>query len=414
MKCKTCGANLEKGTPFCPTCGTPQTKKSGQIGVLIALIAIAVCLAGVAAWLLLSPRGDRDTVSRSRKTDDSGVQETVDPDTDDTDDADDTDAPETVDPDTQQTVDSDTQTPSDSGNSTLEGVFTGPLFEEKLAELAAQYGVFNANQTGTMYEPNENWFDPSGIMGATIMDFDSDGSDEMLVCISEKCDHYNNGGFHIMLHMYEAENGEIVEADSILFGAYIQAEYLQTNQMEVTLWKSNWPEEIIAVNAVPANGRCNIVCENYRIARAFADGQEQSYWILEYADGKFRYVASFTQTDGGSAGFAYTGYDFEYGTCTNADVYYSEWPETPALYPNFGQAITEFFSAYNIKLNSTISGYSYASDGYNNPFQSILSSENNQTLILELINKMTSSDWSASVFEFSTTLRRGNDLLDEK
>ena len=40
---------------------------------------------------------------------------------------------------------------------------------------------------------------------------------------------------------------------------------------------------------------------------------------MEYADEKLNYVCSFTQTEGGSSGFEFTGYDFNVGVLFNSN-----------------------------------------------------------------------------------------------
>lgn len=312
----------------------------------------------------------------------------------------------------EDTAEPDAQDPSTEAatDESIPEIPVRDIFEEKLAELVEARGVFQAEQAGTMYEYNDEWFAPSGMISAEILDFDSDGSEEMLVCAAEECTHSNNGSYHIVMEMYEAENGEAAQAATALLGEYIEADYVPTKQLETALRPNYWTEEIIAVNAVLINEKYYLVCENHSVAGAFADGQSQSYWILEYADGAIQFVGSFTQTDGGSSDFAYTGYAFADGACVKSDLYYGEWNADSALYSDFGQAITNFFEGYDIQLDDTIKNYKRASDGYGQ-YQSILSVENDQRLMFELINRKTSTEWH-SPFDFAAVLRRGNDLLD--
>ena len=290
------------------------------------------------------------------------------------------------------------------------GIEIYEAFQKKRVELENIYGAFESNQSGIMYNWEDEWFNPEGVLSTTILDFDSDGKDEMLVCISERG---SDDLYNIVMHMYDVVNGDIVETDQMLFGAYIKNKDKETNVAIVNLMQNYWAEEITVINAVLVDGRYYIVCENESVSSAFADGMGQSYWILEYVNGKFQYVCSFTQIGGGSSDFAYTGYTFEDGVLTKDDLYYSEWYEDAPLYTDFGEAISNFFSDYGIQLKSTIkdSEYAYLS---NNNFESILSDENNNMLIFKLVNKMTRSDWTNSTFEFLATLNNNEVEEDEQ
>ena len=282
-----------------------------------------------------------------------------------------------------------------------------PDFTAQQAELIAHYGVFESSQSGIMHSWDAPWFRGSGILSADLLDFDADGTDEMLICAAEPCDRNTDGSSHIMLYMYDSEDGAVVQADAAVLGAYVQADYVQSEQAEILLHANYWTEEMIAVYAVKISGKCYIVCEKHSLNSAFADGSDQAYWVLEYADGAFRYVCSFTQTDGGSSDFSYTGYGFENGVCVKSDLYYSDWPENAPLYTNFGQAITAFFDGYEIRLNSALTG----SEGYDY-FQSVFSPENDMSLIFSLTNRITEADWMNSTYGFSAAVSRGNDLPD--
>ena len=145
-----------------------------------------------------------------------------------------------------------------------------------------------------MHSWDDPWFRGSGILSADLLDFDADGTDEMLICAAEPCDRNTDGSSHIMLYMYDSEDGAVVQADAAVLGAYVQADYVQSEQAEILLHANYWTEEMIAVYAVMISGKCYIVCEKHSLNSAFADGSDQAYWVLEYADGAFRYVCSFT------------------------------------------------------------------------------------------------------------------------
>lgn len=287
-------------------------------------------------------------------------------------------------------------------------------FQNELLSLIASKGIFAQKQSGIMQGMGDNWFDPKGILSATILDFDLDGSDEMLVCVAEECVQQHKGAYHIILYMYDIEGGEIILADTITLEVFGQSR--DSLQREVTLNSNHWLEEIVAVNAVLVEDKYYIICEDHLVARAFGDGSSQSYWALEYINGSFQYVCSFAQTDGGSTGFEYMGYFFEDGICVKSDLYYSDpngyYRKDNPLYTNFGQAISNFFGQYDIQLNDTIKNYEDVYDGYDY-FQSILSPENHTTLIFELVNTMSDSSELNKNLEFSSMVSRENTLFEE-
>lgn len=287
---------------------------------------------------------------------------------------------------------------------------------DKLAELVALYGLFETSQSGVMQTTSDVWFEPAGIMSVNMEDFDCDGAQEMLVCVSEYCDHYNDGHYHIMMYMWEADNGLAVLADSCVLGAYIESDYSEDNYQEVIYSPSYWSEELISVNILFIDGVCYIVCEDQGVAAAFADGSWQSYWALEYTNHEFQFVCSFTQTEGGSSEFQYTGYIFENGLCTGSDLYYSEWYETPGLYNDFEQVIAAYFENYGIAINESFEAFAY-SDDYRRIFTSFLSSEsdcvNGFEFINERISLVFSSDYFTTTAYFTATLTRGTELLNE-
>ena len=279
------------------------------------------------------------------------------------------------------------------------------IFNAKLSELISTFGAFKSVQNGTMSSPQDEWLKPYGVMGATIMDFDSDGEDEMLVSIAEKCEHdTSNTQYHIILHMFEMENGSIIEKDTILFGAYYANGDLP---IEVTLALNEWCEDYIGIHTINTEDYPYIICEYQNHATFFADGMEQSYWILEYKDETFRYVASFTQTNGGSSNFEFTFFTFENGTQTGAQVYYSEWYDASPLFTDYGQAVKEFFSTYGVILQSQVDNWDTAYDGINN-IGIVLSPENELTLNLEFTNQIKEEEiripWSNSRVTYSALL----------
>ena len=295
----------------------------------------------------------------------------------------------------------------------LTGVYQA--FYDQLAALTETYGVFEEEQSGTMQAYDDQWFDPEGVLGAAVADLDADGALEMLVCIAEECEHYDGTGLydnyglfcHVMFYVYEEENGEAVEASSLLMGEYYVSNYSDTTVDEIMLWQAESYNEQIGAHLIETGGQYYIMCEYQSLASAFADGSIQGAWLLEYTGTQLQYVCSFSQAGGGSSDFSYIGYVFEDGECVSSEVYctYDYYgDDLNPLYDDYGEALTAFFGTYGIQVRSDVSWLS---------LESIVSQENNGTVIFSFTNTMTSSDWGTSKFVFSANLERDTSLLDQ-
>ncbi|MCD8221345.1 MAG: hypothetical protein LUD07_03950 [Clostridiales bacterium] len=286
-------------------------------------------------------------------------------------------------------------------NFSLYGTAEGVLLLE-LDKLVTEHGMFRSPQTGSMTSWQDAWFAPGGIMGAAIEDFDGDEEPEMLVCISEQDDSYTqDGAYHIMLYLWECKDRRAEQADCVPYGAYIQSEYREGNVSEVHFTASNWSEEILAIHTVKVDDHCYLFCEDHELASAFADGSGRSYWLMSYQDGKLEYNASFTQTEGGSSDFAYTGYCFDHGALSSSDLYY-KWYDNNALYQDYGKALSAFWENEGITIDD------------HGDFTSILSSENEAEPVFIFNNTLVSQTYSGhstkAVFEADLTW--GNCLLE--
>ena len=266
------------------------------------------------------------------------------------------------------------------------------LLEGALSELISTYGIFQANQSGVMGSTSDAWLDPRGVISATFLDFDLDGEEEMLVCHTEQSAEDPNN-YNIMLKMYEAVEGDAVLAAQAPFIAY------NDNRMKSDCLSVNeWLNMDLRVNVVRADNRCYIMCEEYWVTGGFADGMSQNYWAMVYEDGKLDYAGSFTQVAGGSAGFAYTGYEFEHGTLANSQLYYDEegsWRETDALYQDFGVAIKAFFGRLGIPLKDSIDHYGHGS---------LLSDSSDRTAIFEFLNELEPIQGLSMVYQCNAAM----------
>ena len=252
------------------------------------------------------------------------------------------------------------------------------LFEQALSELVSDYEVFNPDQRGTMRQTVDRWLNPRGVISATIKDFDGDGEEEMMVFHTEPSAE-NPDLYEIQMSMYEIKEGRAVIEDKALFRPYNDQW-----EMAVYLSENEWNEVSFRVNLVENQGHSYVMCEEESVAGAFADGQDRNYWAMIYEDGKWEYALSYTQTAGGSAGFAYTGYEFDEGR-VNSQLYYEEdgaWRGTEALYGDFSTAIREYFDKYGIHLRSHPAEY-----GLN--VGSLLADDNDKQKIFEFTNELS-------------------------
>ncbi|MGN0342013.1 MAG: hypothetical protein ACI4DO_04390, partial [Roseburia sp.] len=237
------------------------------------------------------------------------------------------------------------------------------VFQDKLSELMETYGVFAASQYGVMHTPDDTWMNPNGIMSATVLDFDSDGADEMLVCyteLAEDVNYYSHDYYKIVMSMYEEMDGEAVLADQVPFSTYCDWQYGVVDDVaRLSYCKSD--DEALSLHSVQVDGNIYIMCEEYLLGRNFADGMYRAYWMMEYVDGNLEYVCSYAQLGVGSAEFQYAGYDFSDGTLVESNLYYCEgwyegieqWDEDIPLYDDYTLAITNFFKKYGIELNTS-------------------------------------------------------------
>ena len=296
------------------------------------------------------------------------------------------------------------------------------VFQAKLSELVGIYGLFAPLQTGYVSISQETWLNPLGVMGAQILDFDLDGSNEMLVCLAESCTEPDSLGpqmdaSHILMQIYENQDGQAVLQDSQIMGAYNPTTYYETDRKEVLLRPVSITENIISIHILWREDQPSIFCEYQSNAGAFTDGCDQAYWMLEYTDGAFQKICSYTQTSAGSSEFQLMGYRFQDGIPDSGISYYSEYYEFPSLYPHFGQAMDAFFSQYGVKLQNWIKDKERASVWVEDS-RTVLSPDNQMEQLFLYSCTETSfyqdgDDWDSQVHGFTATLHRGNNLLEE-
>ncbi len=284
--------------------------------------------------------------------------------------------------------------------SEIETEHTNRLYEDILAELVSEYGVFDGNQEGVMRSPEDQWFEPAGVITNVVLDLDSDHQDEMMVFVSQRCEHRGGDYCHIKLYVYDVESGKAVRSDSMVLGAYVETEYYDTVDVEVLFYPDNFCEDFVAVNTVKIDGKIYIVCEYSDIAAAFADGNYQGYWVLEYTDSKLKYVCSFSRTGPGSDANEYIGYKFSDGVLRETELYYEGgyYEEGGfSLYDGLEQALISFFDTYDIKLD------------FSDAEPSIFSLENDIKKVFEFETRLTDYSFESTYgrFEFSSSIILG-------
>lgn len=266
-------------------------------------------------------------------------------------------------------------------------------FHNTLLKLIDEQGIFKANQSGTMTKREDAWFHPEGIISAKIMDFDSDGKNEMLVCDTKP---YSGDPDcrQIYLNMYEIVDGKVILADSVPYSAY-QSSY------DTYLCSSEDTELFCGFNAVNIDGTWCLVCEEDGEWRVFGDEMAQNYWILTYQNQKFRYEASLTGVPG--VFFGFIGYEFSDGRLNASKLYYGdEYGEEEGmvpLYDEFAVALTEFFKKYKISLKNDVDLIRDVELG------SILSEQNEKVNLFQFTNKLVEEEEEEG-YRFTAVLKR--------
>ena len=274
-------------------------------------------------------------------------------------------------------------------------------FRNTLQKLISEQGIFKENQSGTMQKWNDAWFDPTGIISAKILDFDSDDKDEMLVCYTKQAT-YNRENYQIYLDMYELINGKVVLADSMLFSAY--------DRVFGTVWDTVLDmESFCSLNAIKLNKTWFLMCEEDGEWCAFRDGFEmpQNYWLLSYQNNKFQYEGSLTSV--GGVFFGFIGHEFRNGKLVSSRLYYGdEYGEETGqipLFDEFPAAAESFFGKFGISLTDDVDLIRDVELG------SILSNRNNKENVFEFVSKLVSEE--DDTYEFVVTVTREEMMKDD-
>lgn len=259
--------------------------------------------------------------------------------------------------------------------------------------LKKKYGVFKRKQTGTMHQWEDEWLSIRGVMGAAVKDFDLDGKKEMMVIVAKMLDDGKHS--KIMMQMYEKNKNGIIMSSELRFNPYY--DWVEKDEVRgITLSNAQWMNELFIINSLKKGKKQYIVCEEREIAGAFADGEEQNYWIIEYKNNKLNYISSFTQTDGGSSGFEHTYFKIKNGKIKKSVLYYGDEDSVAfgakPKYKKFEIAIKKYFNNHGIKIRSGIKHYRKFND------ESVLLKKKNKTQLFMFYNKATKSDYKNNIY----------------
>lgn len=196
--------------------------------------------------------------------------------------------------------------------------------------LVPSFGYVNPVQNGTVYSSQDKWLELSGILSIAAADFDLDGTDELLVAGVSQGDSSN---FYV--EMYENENGQTVLSS-----------HLDWYQMQDTCSYTN-----LNLSLADINGKKCILWEQHTETSAFANGEDQNYGAWVYENGGLKELFSFTQTEGGSIDFAFTGREYENGNLVSEELLYSD--REPTSHSTVKDAMNALYGKYGIALEDT-------------------------------------------------------------
>lgn len=265
--------------------------------------------------------------------------------------------------------------------------------------LSKTYGVFKRTQTGKMKTWEDQWLKCTGLMGASVYDYDRDGKKEMLVIVAKDVSSETQNKANIILQMYEQGKEGITLASEMPFSSY------DTKDVVCGCISGNqWSEDRYFMNLVTVGKHTYLVCEEVGINGAFADGLEEDYWILEYVNGKFRYVSSLTQTAGGSSDFVYHNFKFKNGKMIGKELYFAETSQKGKC-KSYKDSIIRYFNNAGIKVNA-----SQLTESGSNTSKSILSKSNAPKNLFSFYNKWLNQKvaYKTQVYKFRAAVTSKN------
>ena len=299
--------------------------------------------------------------------------------------------------------------------------------QAKEQELLAQYGVLRSPQSVTSWATDgpqiehDRSLNLTGLWSATVLDFDADGLDEMLVCAAE--------GDTPMLYLYDGEEaGEAAQTDAFPLTPYAEGSPLERQEFTYyydsgEFWyEGNHCEEFLSVHAVTSGERPKIVCEYRENAGYFGDGgAPQYFWVIEYVEQELRYSGIFDYSYEAEYSSAMR-YEFQDGVYIGETCDCQEWIDettgelvTEGEYADAEAALEAFFDGYQIRTGDLIYEYPLGYD-LRNVFETVLSSENDRKLCFELTTRETDSwydNYEAYGYTFETVCRTENEWSNQ-
>ena len=443
MFCTNCGKEIMDGAKFCVHCGTPvdeavwpdgqgaaqqpqqtyvqpeqsyvpqqayaqpeqpymqsgyaddgqeeRPSNTKRIKIIAASVVGALVLAGAGTgiFLMASGHGSEETEEEETRTHETKRREKEEVQETQAEDA------ETADTQESQAEDEETADTYTLRQETLEA---------KEQELLTQYSAVQSPQSVTVQSCEvTGQLDLEGLWSTTVLDFDEDGLDEMLVCAEE--------GDTPMLYLYDGEEaGELVQTVAVPLTPYAAGSPGEQREFRYDAAV----DMLLSVHVVTSGeGRPLIVFESNEYTGFIADGNTyDDYWIMEYTDQGLRYDGILDcYVEPYSAGV--TRYEFQDGVYTGEVCYYDEWLDeetgddvTEGEYADADTARAAFFDSYQIRTNTE------HYDIYRGDVPaSMLSSENDMTLCFELVTSSWHDDDSGDILE--TVCRTENEWQNQ-
>lgn len=267
--------------------------------------------------------------------------------------------------------------------------------------LVPKYGKFKTKQEGTVtpkivnsFTRGTEWLKASGVISASVQDFDMDGKKEMLACIARRAK--NKTDSYIVLAMYEKEKGGIRRASKIYFRPYCTGSTKQQrNTEDMKLWAGEIRSLSFILSSVKAGRKNYFICEAEQSMAAFANGGLQDYWILEYKDQRLQYVQSYTQTGAASDAPSFESYVLKDGKLKKKELICSYFGD--GKYSDFGESLDAFFQRCGIKLKKNRA-----------MFGTILSKKNKPVKIFAFKNKAIGHNSTGTRYKFVATMDAQN------
>lgn len=256
------------------------------------------------------------------------------------------------------------------------------LFKEYIEEkLIPSYGLAKVSQQGIMYEWDDAWLEPEGILSTQIYDLDNDGYEELLML--RIMDKNTNSLYRLNMSVYEVKNGKVVLSDS-------------TTMDDRITWKgASIFDKNVHISIVCAEGNNYIFCEANSETSAFVDGIDNDYWTMIYEDEKLQYAFAFVQTGGDTIDFEYSGWVYEDNKVVKKEVLWRDWENDASEY---GEAISGWFQQYGIDIKENMKSW-WGFTG-----ETLLSDSNNQIKIFDYVIQCVGGDSEAGYYKFKATL----------